>query len=58
MTKPEFTNIVHKLISFGEDREELEFWVSIYDDLDEDKRVELEKIVQDELQKLSSLQGK
>lgn len=52
----EFSNIqdlIQKLITLGEDREELEYWQSIYPDLAPEKQTELLQNLQEEVQALT-----
>ncbi len=55
MTHDELKSIVEKLVVLGDDREELEYWMSIYDDLDDARRGELDVILKEELDKLSAI---
>jgi len=38
MDKNETTNLVNQLIQLGEDQDELNYWLTIYDDLSEEKQ--------------------
>ena len=50
--KKQFADITDKLINLGENREELDFWRKIFDDLPEDKQHELIVLMLDELDQL------
>ncbi len=52
MTKDELITIVNKLIALGEDAEELGFWLTVYDDLDEGNKRRIDKILNEELKEL------
>jgi hypothetical protein len=45
--------IVEKLIALGEDKDELNYWLDIFDDLPEEKQKEVFSNFQEELTKLS-----
>ena len=53
MNKEELKQILTKLVELGEDRDELDYWLDIFDDLPEDKQQELFSNFQAELAKLS-----
>jgi hypothetical protein len=38
MNKQEITNLVGQLVQLGEDQDELNYWLQIYDDLSEEKQ--------------------
>lgn len=40
-SKERFEKLIEELIELGEDREELEFWLSIYDNLADEKKEKL-----------------
>ncbi len=52
MDKQEIINLVNELVSFGEDREELNYWLEIYDDLPEEKQNMLYVNLKQELETL------
>ena len=53
MNKEELKQIIMKLIDFGEDKDELNYWLDIFDDLPEEKQKEVFSNLQEELTKLS-----
>ncbi len=53
MNKETFQEIITKLIALGEDKEELEFWLSIFDDLSEERQTEIFLNMQEELEALA-----
>lgn len=46
--------IVEKLIALGEDKDELTYWLDIFDDLPKEKQREIFSNLQEELTKLSA----
>lgn len=52
MTKQELTAVVNQLITLGEDQDELNYWLDIYDDLEPDKQAEIAANLQEELAEL------
>jgi hypothetical protein len=50
----EITSLVQELIDHGRDADELNYWVSIYDDLDQDKKDKLLANLQKELEIVKS----
>jgi hypothetical protein len=54
MNKQELSAIAEKLIRAGEDKEEMEYWLDIYDDLPEEEKKNLADNLQNELQALLS----
>ena len=55
MNKEELKKIVIKLVQLGEDKDELNYWFDIFDDLSEEKQKEIFSNFQEELSKLSTL---
>ena len=53
MNKQELIQIMTRLVELGEDQKELAYWLSIFDDLPEDKQKEIFLNFQEELKKLS-----
>jgi len=52
MNKQEITDIIAQLIKLGEDQDELNYWLQIYDDLSEDKQALLYVNLKQELETL------
>ncbi len=52
MTKEELSKIIDQLVALGEDKDELNYWLSIYDDLEPDAQTELVNNLKTELQDL------
>ena len=52
MEKTEITNLITELINLGEDRDELNYWLEIFDDLPEDKQALLYVNLKEELEAL------
>lgn len=52
MNKQEITQIVGQLVQLGEDRDELDYWLQIYDDLAEEKQALLYVNLKQELENL------
>lgn len=50
----ELKNLIEKLIDLGEDKEELSFWQTIFDDLTITEQKELIKILSEEIQSLQN----
>ena len=50
----ELKNLIEKLIDLGEDKEELSFWQTIFDDLTTTEQKELIKILSEEIQSLQN----
>ena len=55
MVKAEIEILVKKLIALGEDAEEMQYWIDIYNDLPEEQQQELFKNFSEELKKLETL---
>ena len=55
MLKRDLQKLAQRLCELGEDKDELNLWVSIYDDLEPDEQTELEANLQNELTKLESV---
>ncbi len=55
MEKFDLQNLIAKLLKLGEDKDELDFWLSLYDDLDPAEQRELTANLEGELQKLERL---
>lgn len=55
MEKEEFQKIAEKLIELGEDNDEMQYWINIYDDLPQQQKDEASRTFKEELQKLESL---
>jgi hypothetical protein len=53
MNISQIQTLIDKLIDLGEDREELMYWASIFDDLTEDKQKLLYENLEEEYKKLS-----
>ncbi len=53
MNKKNLKQIIIKLIELGEDQDELNYWLDIFDDLPEKKQKEVFSNFQEELTKLS-----
>lgn len=53
MNKQEIDNIINQLIEKGEDKDELQYWQAIYDDLPEDKQALLYVNLKQELDLLN-----
>lgn len=53
MNKEELKQIITRLIELGEDKDELNYWLDIFDDLPEEKQKEIFLNFQEELTKLS-----
>ncbi len=54
MNKEELKQIMIKLVGLGEDKDELAYWLYVFDDLPEEKQKEITSNFQGELKKLSS----
>lgn len=54
MNKEEFQTIAKKLIEEGEDAEEMQYWVDIYDDLPEKQQKEIFENFAEEFKKLET----
>lgn len=54
MNKQELEKIIIKLVELGEDKDELNYWLDIFDDLSEEKQKEIFSNLQEELNKLSA----
>jgi hypothetical protein len=52
MDKNEISGLIDKLIELGEDREELQLWLEIYDDLPQEKQIALGDNLKRELESL------
>jgi len=52
MNKQEITDIINQLIRLGEDQDELNYWLQIYDDLSEEKQALLCLNLKQELEAL------
>jgi hypothetical protein len=46
-------NILNKLVEFGEDKDELEYWKDIFPDLNEERQKEVYQLFEEELSKLA-----
>lgn len=55
MDKEEFQKIAERLIELGEDESEMQYWISIYDDLPQQQKNEASRTFKEELEKLESL---
>ena len=55
MNKEDLEKIITKLIELGEDKDELDYWLDIFDDLSADKQKEVFSNFQEELTALSKL---
>jgi hypothetical protein len=55
MNKEELKKIVVKLVELGEDKDELNYWLDIFEDLPDEKQKEIFSNFQEELTELSSL---
>jgi len=55
MNKEELKQIIIKLVELGEDKDELNYWLDIFDNLPEEKQKEVFSNFQEELTKLSTL---
>ena len=53
MGKEDLKQIITKLIGLGEDKDELTYWLDIFDDLPGEKQKEIFSNFQEELSKLS-----
>lgn len=53
MDKEKLKQIIEKLIELGEDKDELAYWLDIFDDLTEEKQKEIFSNLKEELTKLS-----
>jgi hypothetical protein len=53
MNKEELKQIMLKLVGLGEDKDELDYWLDIFEDLPEEKQKEVFSNFRDELTKLS-----
>lgn len=53
MNKTEIVTIIEHLIQLGEDRDELDYWLQIYDYLPEEKQAELYENLSRELEALN-----
>lgn len=53
MNKEELKQIMIKLVELGEDKDELAYWLYVFDDLPEEKQKEIFSNFQEELNKLS-----
>jgi len=51
----QFNQIIQELVAQGEDKEEMGYWSDIFPDLPEEKRQELLRLFQEELEKLKAL---
>lgn len=54
MTTEELSKIIDQLVALGEDKDELNFWLRIYDDLEPDAQSELVNNLTKELQDLQA----
>ena len=52
MEKTEITNLITELIDLGEDKDELNYWLEIFDNLPEDKQALLYVNLKEELEAL------
>ncbi len=52
MNRQEITEIINQLIQLGEDQDELNYWLQIYDDLPEEKQAMLYVNLKQELETL------
>jgi len=52
MTKTQFQELASELMKFGENREELDFWVKIFDDMQPDNKQIVVALMQEELKQL------
>lgn len=55
MNKQEITQIIGQLEQLGEDQDELNYWLQIYDDLPEDKQALLYVNLKQELENLQKV---
>jgi hypothetical protein len=53
--KEEFQKIVQKLVDFGDDTKELQYWQEIFDDLEAEEKEKIVGILKEELEKLEKL---
>ena len=53
--KQEFKNLVEKLIEHGESREEFDFWLKIFEELEENKQWQLIKLLENEIKELEEV---
>ncbi len=49
MEKQKIIGIVDRLIELGEDKEELQYWLDVYDDLSDINRLRLAAMLEEEL---------
>ena len=52
MNRQEITEIINQLIQLGEDQDELNYWLQIYDDLPEEKQAMFYVNLKQELESL------
>lgn len=55
MNREAFKKITDELVQFGEDKDEMKFWLSIFDDLDPDIREKLILNLEKELKDLEAI---
>ena len=55
MKQEELKNLIDKLITLGEDKDELELWLKLFQDLDPSEQATLISNLQTELQQLEDL---
>ena len=53
--KAQLQALTQSLINLGEDREELDFWLKIFDDLEEDRQHKLIALLEEELKELKAV---
>lgn len=58
MSEPELQAIVERLAALGEDREELDYWLLIYDTLSADAQAQIDDNLRRELVQLEALAQK
>jgi hypothetical protein len=56
MTQPELQNVINELIRLGEDPDELNYWLEIYDSLPEQNQAQLALNLRQELDSLKQPQ--
>ncbi len=54
MEKTALQELIQKLISYGEDPDEMKYWLEVYDDLSATAQIELDLNLANELNRLSS----
>ena len=57
MEQPTLSDIVIKLIALGEDRDELEYWQSVNEDLSPEQQAQLYQNLQEELRLLTEVKS-